>query len=248
MKVLFIFPHPDDETVFAGGMATRHVRRGNDVVWICASYGERGGTTEKRSSKIFYWMFALAGKFPILLFFLKLIVYWLGIFRKQNIELARTRKWEAKKVAKIIGIRKITFWEIPDMRFQWNKKELMQKLEKCMKELKLDVVYAFHPNGITGHPDHMALSRCVAEVVKNLEGKKPRLFYATFSKELAEKYRLPLLGISDESIDEKNTLSLEEINLKREAMATYESQKYLWKIFLERYPELLEREYFIRPK
>lgn len=245
MKILCVFPHPDDETIFAGGTIIRHIQGGDEVVLVCASFGERGGSSQKRSSIIFYYMFLLIGNLPSLLVFQKFMVYLLGIFRIQNMKLAKIRKAEAEKVAEIIGIGKIIFLNIPDMRFNFSKKIFMQKFEKCLNEIVPDIIYTMHPNGITGHPDHVALSEYVTESIKNIKKEAPHLRYVTFSKKIAKKYRLPLLGISEKDISEKIILSERELKIKYEAIGIYESQGYLWNIFLEKYPELLQEEYFL---
>ncbi|KKQ44933.1 MAG: LmbE family protein [Candidatus Moranbacteria bacterium GW2011_GWC2_37_8] len=245
MKILCVFPHPDDETIFAGGTILRHIKSGDEVIWICASLGGRGGNSQRRSSKIFYYLFSLIGKFPALLVLQKVAVYWLGIFRRKNMKLAKIRKQEAENVAGIFGMEKVIFLEISDMRFGWDKKMINQKIKANLEKLQPDVVYTLHPNGVTGHPDHVALSRYVTEAIKDMEGRAPRLRYITFSKEIARKYKLPLLGISENDISEKIELSLEELKIKRQVIEVYQSQNYLWGIFLEKYPELLQEEYFL---
>jgi N-acetylglucosamine malate deacetylase 2 len=245
MTVFFIFPHPDDETIFAGGTILRHVANGDEVVWLCASLGERGGATERRSPEMFYRAFELAGKYSFLLFLQSAAIHWMGIFRNRDSELAKTRKVEAEKVAEIYGIKKVIFLEISDMNFRRDKKEIIEKIHLNMHEMLPDIIYTLHPNGITGHPDHMVLSDCVTESVQDFEGKKPRLFFATFPKYITEQYSLPLLGISEKMISAKTVLSPEELETKRKAIAAYASQLYLWKIFIEKYPELLEIEYFV---
>ncbi len=245
MKILCVFPHPDDETIFAGGTILRHIKSGDEVIWICASMGERGGNSQRRSSKNFYYLFSLIGKIPAPLALQKIAVYWLGIFRRQNMKLAKTRKQEAEMVAGIFGMEKVIFLEIPDMRFGWNKKMIRQKIKTNLEKLQPDVVYTLHPNGVTGHPDHVALSEHVTESIKDMKGGAPRLRYITFSKEIARKYELPLLGISENDISEKTELSLEELKTKRQIIEAYQSQNYLWKIFLEKHPDLLREEYFL---
>lgn len=248
MKILCVFPHPDDETIFAGGIISRHVLKGDEVVWICASYGEKGGSSNQHSYKLFYFMFSFVGKFPVMLLLQKIAVYWLGIFRKQNMELAKIRKEEAKKVANILGVKRIIFLNIPDMCFNWNREMIKQKIKTHLEELQPDIVYTLYPNGITGHPDHEALSKYITLFLNNSKEKnlRPHLRYITFSKEVVKKYNLPLLGIPEKNISEKILLSPQEFEIKLKAIKIYESQNYLWQIFLEKYPELLMEEYCIR--
>ncbi len=39
MKILFIAPHPDDETIGAGGAIARHIALGDDVFWCIVTQG-----------------------------------------------------------------------------------------------------------------------------------------------------------------------------------------------------------------
>jgi len=39
MKILFIAPHPDDETIGAGGAIARHITLGDDVFWCIVTQG-----------------------------------------------------------------------------------------------------------------------------------------------------------------------------------------------------------------
>jgi len=39
MKILFIAPHPDDETIGAGGAIARHIALGDDIFWCIVTQG-----------------------------------------------------------------------------------------------------------------------------------------------------------------------------------------------------------------
>ncbi|GAH41638.1 unnamed protein product, partial [marine sediment metagenome] len=39
MKILVIAPHPDDETIGAGGTIARHVAHGDEVYWCIVTQG-----------------------------------------------------------------------------------------------------------------------------------------------------------------------------------------------------------------
>jgi len=39
MKVLFIAPHPDDETIGAGGVISRHIAMGDEISWCVVTQG-----------------------------------------------------------------------------------------------------------------------------------------------------------------------------------------------------------------
>lgn len=246
MIVFFIFPHPDDETIFAGGTIARHVARGDKVIWICASYGERGGISEKRSPRLFYFIYLLLGYLPFLVFLQRIVIWWLSVFRKLNQEVIEIRKNEAEQVARIYGISKLHFLEIEDMKFGKNTVKLESTIEKYTKLYEPQLAYTFHPNGIADHPDHRYLAKSVVKVVESFPAdKRPKVIGATIPKRLARKFHLPFLGIPRSEISQEVELDESELNQKQKAINAYKSQKYLWDIFLKKHPWLFKREYFI---
>jgi LmbE family N-acetylglucosaminyl deacetylase len=247
MKILAIFPHPDDETIFCGGTIARHIEAGDEVVWICAGFGERSGRTGKRYSPFFYWIYLLMGKFTTLIFFQKLAVWWLSIFRKRDMKLAEIRRKEALDAADVLGISKVHFLEVEDMKFGKFKANIKEKIKKYFNLYKPDIIYTFHPNGLTGHPDHAALSKSVIEAAREIYGEEqPEIYGVTVPKSVSKKFKIPLLSVKDNEIKKEIVLSEEELAKKKGVLAKYQSQNYIWEVFIEKHPEVLEREYFAR--
>lgn len=245
MRVLIIFPHPDDETLFCGGTIARHIKNGDEVIWICAGLGERSRNSAKRYSKIFFVAHSILGSLPFLIILQKLAVWWLSFFRKRNMELAQIRKKEALEVAKISGISNAHFLEIEDMKFGKFIGKIKEEIKKYLNLYKPDIIYTFHLNGLTGHPDHVALSKAVIEAIKKMSGGQiPKIFGAAVPKSIAKKLKLPILAVKDNEIKKEVILSKEELTKKKEALAKYQSQSYIWEIFLEKHPEILNEEYF----
>jgi len=247
MTILVIFPHPDDETVFAGGTIAKHVARGDRVIWICASYGERSGESIRRSARLFYILFLLVGIFRFLIHVQNLIIWWLSISRKLSKTLAEIRKFEAEKVAEIYGVQSLHFLDVPDMRFSENKEKIIQEITDHIKLYQPRIIYTLHLNGITGHPDHIALSKAVILAAKNISPEnKLEIFGSAIPKKIVKKFHLPLMGVEDREISKEIILTESELSTKMQAINAYESQKYLWEIFLRKSAELLEKEYFTK--
>lgn len=245
MIILYIFPHPDDETIFAGGTIARHASQGDKIIWLCASYGERGGISKKRSPRLFYITYLLLGYFPFLIAIQNFIIWWLSIFRKLNPEVIETRKKEAEKVSRIYGISKLHFLGIEDMRFRKNTAKLESEIRKYIELYQPRLIYTLHPNGITDHPDHKNLTKSAIKVVNSLPSdKRPKVLGVAIPLVIVKKYKLPLIGTAE--ISQEIELNEQELEKKIRAISTYESQAYLWDIFLKKYPELLKREYFTR--
>lgn len=245
MKILLIFPHPDDETIFCGGTIARHIKSGDEVVWICAGLGERSRNSARRFSKLFFAAYSILGSFPFLIVAQKMAVWWLSFFRKRNMELAEIRRREALEAAKVFGIAKIHFLEIEDMKFERFAVKMKEEIKKYLNIYEPDIIYTFHPNGLTGHPDHSALSKAAIGAAKELSGGlKPKIFGAAVSRSAAKKLKLPVLAVKDGEIKKEVILSGEELKKKKEALAKYRSQSYIWEIFLKKHPDVLGIEYF----
>lgn len=243
MNVLLIFPHPDDETLFCGGTITRHIKNGDRVIWLCASFGERGGESSNRSEKLFYFNFYFFSKLRLLIPLQKLAVNWLSIFRKANAKLLEIRKKEAQNVAEILEIEKVIFLGISDMRFNKENQKLKEEIKKYIGIYKPQIIYTLHSNGITGHPDHITLSKVVTEITECINFKS-QVLAMTIPESLIKEYQLPLVGSSDKKLREI-FLNERELNKKTKAVGAYKSQSYLWNIFIKKYPDALRREYFI---
>lgn len=245
MKVLIIFPHPDDETIFCGGTIARHIKNGDEIVWICAGLGERSRNSARRFSKLFFVAHSILGSLPFLIILQKLAVWWLSFFRKRNEELAEIRRREALATAEFLEIKEIKFLEIEDMKFGKHAKKIKIEIGKYIEIYKPEIIYTFHPSGLTGHPDHAALSKAVIEAAKELlNNLKPKIFGAAVPQSAAKKLKLPILSVRDDEIKKETVLTTEELLIKKEALAKYQSQSYIGEIFLEKHPEVLEREYF----
>ncbi len=245
MIILIIFPHPDDETLFCGGTIARHIKNGDEIIWICAGLGERSRNSAKRFSKLFFVAHSILGSLPFLIILQKLAVWWLSIWRKRNMKLAEVRRKEALEVAEFLGIKDVKFLEIEDMKFGKFISEIKEEIKKYLNLYKPDIIYTFHLNGLTGHPDHVALSKAIVEAVKKMPGGQiPKIFGAAVPQSIAKKLKLPLLSVKDDEIKKEIILSKEELTKKKEVLAKYQSQSYIREIFLEKHPEVLEREYF----
>ena len=245
MKILIIFPHPDDETLFCGGTIARHIEKGDKINWICAGLGERSRNSAKRFSKSFFIAHSILGNAPFLIILQRIAVWWLSFFRKRNMKLASIRKEEALNVAEFWGIE-VVFLEIEDMKFSQFITQIKEEIENYLNLYKPDIIYTFHFNGLTGHPDHIALSKALLGAVKKASGgQTPKIFGAAVPQNVARKLKLPILAVKNDEIKKEIILSGEELAKKKEALAKYQSQNYIWEVFLEKHPEVLEREYFV---
>ena len=129
LKLLAIFPHPDDETMGLGSTMARYSAEGVETYLVCATHGERG------------W-FDSEGPNP----------GWE--------EVAKIRTEELKQAADHLGILEVNFLDYIDGDVdQADPKEITSKLVSHIRRIKPHVVVTFGPDGVYGHPDHIALSQ-----------------------------------------------------------------------------------------
>lgn len=135
-RILAIFAHPDDETFLAGGTLAKYAASGWEVSVVCATRGEAGRR---------------------------------GDYEKEALspeEFALVRQREMEAACEILGVRPPIFLECAD---QGVLKECMvagkEEVARFLRDLDPGVVITFGPDGVSGHVDHVAISRIVTGAV-----------------------------------------------------------------------------------
>jgi LmbE family N-acetylglucosaminyl deacetylase len=171
-SLLAIFAHPDDETVCSGTLAMA-VARGWRVIFACATRGEAGQISDA----------ALA------------TAETLGKVREQEMVAACGE----------LGIEDVRFLgyfdsgmagspenELKSSFTQEKADVIIRQLVALIRAVRPNIVITFEPQGVYGHPDHIAISRYTTEAY-DLAGNKAthpdlglvwlpkRLYYAAFS-------------------------------------------------------------------
>src|SRR5215216_925178 len=129
LKLLAIFPHPDDETLGLGSTLARYSAEGVETYLICATRGERD------------W-FDSEGPDP-------------GLERVGQIREAELRC--AAEQLGLHEVRFLDY--IDGDVDQAEPHEIIGKLVAHIRRIRPDVVVTFSPDGAYGHPDHIALSQ-----------------------------------------------------------------------------------------
>src|SRR5882757_4484877 len=75
---------------------------------------------------------------------------------RSEAETIRVREAEARAAAKILGVREIEFWHLPDGAVQPTRGAIEQ-LQKKLKKLKPEKIYVTHDREM--HPDHRGAVR-----------------------------------------------------------------------------------------
>ncbi len=166
-------------------------------------------------------------------------------------KLGKVRELELKKAAKIVGISKIYFLNFIDGTLhKVSQKKLLKKILPLLRKEKPDVVITFHKDGISNHPDHIAISKAttVAFLLYMKTAKKHvRLYHVVLPKSSLEKYEKAgfkyddfggMKATPDEEIS--TNIDIEKVyKAKIKALKSHLTQKKDWERMIKR-NELVE--------
>jgi LmbE family N-acetylglucosaminyl deacetylase len=149
LKLLAVFPHPDDETLGLGSTLARYSAEGVESYLVCATRGERG------------W-FDSEGPNPGLE----------GVARIREAELSCAAEYLGLREVRYLDA-------IDGNVDQTDPAEMIGKIVGHIRRIRPQVVVTFSPDGNYGHPDHIALSQftmgaliCAAdETYKDAQGQ-----------------------------------------------------------------------------
>jgi len=167
LRLMNILAHPDDESLGTGGILAKYAAEGVETYLLTATRGEHG--------------------------------WWGSDADYPGPEaLGRTREAELRAAAKVLSLREVVLLDYMDGELdQADTAEVIAKIVAQIRRLKPDVVVTFDPNGVYGHPDHIAISQlataasvAAADAAFTDSGRPPhrvsKLYYRTFtSGELA---------------------------------------------------------------
>ena len=152
--ILSVWAHPDDETYLAGGIMAAATDRGQRVVCVSATSGERG-TDDPQA--------------------------W------PPSRLGRVRRWEAAAAMAVLGVSDHRLLGLPDGALAEHDQHGQALIGGLLDEVRPDTILTFGPDGMTFHPDHIAVSRWVTEAWRQ-RGCRGRLLYATSTAEHLDRF------------------------------------------------------------
>jgi LmbE family N-acetylglucosaminyl deacetylase len=129
LKLLAVFPHPDDETLGLGPTLAKYAAENVETYLVCATRGERG------------W-FESEGPDP----------GWEGVARIREAELRCAAEHLGLREVNFLDY-------IDGDVDQANPAEIIGKIVAHVRRIRPQVVVTFPPDGAYGHPDHIALSQ-----------------------------------------------------------------------------------------
>ena len=175
LKLLGVFAHPDDESLTCGGTLARYASEGVETSLIVATRGERG------------W-FGKRSDYP------------------GEKALGSIREKEVRNASEELSVARIDFLDYLDGEVdQANETEIIAKLVRLLRQIRPHVVVTFGPEGLYGHPDHIAISQfttsailCAADQqyphVKDLAPHRVLKLYYRVASELWLNRYIPFFG------------------------------------------------------
>lgn len=141
----------------------------------------------------------------------------------KNVDLASARKIELQNAVKILGVDDLVHWNLPDGGLEHSTARLQKLVLSQLSEYLPTDVFTLEPDGIYGHPDHIALTKIVKAVIK----APTKLWYVT----VAPWYSFPSAihmarkaSIKPIAAMYQLKLSFADIWLKYKALAAHRSQ------------------------
>jgi LmbE family N-acetylglucosaminyl deacetylase len=175
LKLLCILAHPDDESIALGGTLAKYAAEGVETSLIVATRGERGWFDD--------W-----NKYP------------------GEYALGRIREQELREAAHVLGIARLEFLDYIDGDLDLaNEHKVVAQLVHLLREIRPQVVITFGPDGLYGHPDHIAISQFATSAVlcsadqqyfdaSKLEPHRvSKLYYRVSTADWFERY-MPIFG------------------------------------------------------
>jgi LmbE family N-acetylglucosaminyl deacetylase len=102
--------------------------------------------------------------------------------------LGRVRRWEAAAAMAVLGITEHRFLGHEDGSLAGDDPGGIRQIEELLDEVRPDTVLTFGADGMTFHPDHIAIHDWVT-TAWHRRGRPGRLLYAAVTDEFLERYR-----------------------------------------------------------
>ena len=221
--LLGVWAHPDDEAYLTAGLMAEFRGRGDRVVVITATLGERGTSDP---------------------------VAW------PPQRLAVLREHELRMSLAAVGVDELHLLGYMDGECTWN--DGTDQIAELMAEIAPDLIVTFGPDGMTGHPDHRAVSAWTTDAWR-VARPQANLWYATLGTDYyaqwgalsdhvglwAEQPSPPCTA--DHDLAARVTLDNESLDRKLAALQAHASQTtgLIEAVGLGTYREWWRTEYFV---
>ncbi len=116
-------------------------------------------------------------------------------------ELPAVRERELRCACQVLGIEPPRILDYEDGHLsQTNPEEIIAHILKVVDEVRPQVMLSFGPDGLSGHPDHIAIGQCAAEAFRRA-GTIDALYTLAVPRSLAERLEMKRVrAVPDETI------------------------------------------------
>jgi LmbE family N-acetylglucosaminyl deacetylase len=162
-------------------------------------------------------------------------------------ELARRRGEELKCSANFLGINYLSIYDLPDKKLSEIPAEVgLNIIRKEIEKFKPEMVITFHPNGISGHKDHITVTNWLIQILKEMETPPKLLYYGLVPEQTKLYPHRKLYPMASAEVTHKiDTVRFFDQKIK--AIECHKTQEELWKS-LQTSPQNFEQisrwEYF----
>lgn len=157
--LLIVVAHPDDESFGAGGVAALLAERGVPVHILIATDGDAGEITVPELDT-----------------------------PEARSNLGALRRDEATAAAAALGAAEVRFLGHRDGGLaRVDAARLVAQIGRSFAEIQPAVVVTFGPDGIYGHPDHVAISKATTHAFADAPAGPSRLFYLALTEDRAQQ-------------------------------------------------------------
>jgi LmbE family N-acetylglucosaminyl deacetylase len=101
--------------------------------------------------------------------------------------LGRVRRWEAAAAMAVLGVTEHHILGLPDGALARHDRDGVAWAGRLLDEVAPDTILTFGPDGITYHPDHVAVHRWVTRAWRD-RGCEPRLLYAATTVDHLDRF------------------------------------------------------------
>lgn len=84
-------------------------------------------------------------------------------------QLQQIRNKELRTAGNELGIKRIMTLNFPDGKVNEHEDEVLAEVKKLWPEIDPQIIISFGPDGVTGHKDHVAISKVAASLAKQYE-------------------------------------------------------------------------------
>ncbi|HLB62894.1 MAG TPA: PIG-L family deacetylase [Actinomycetota bacterium] len=174
-------------------------------------------------------------------------------------KMGEVREQELIRSLETLGVSEHYWLDLPDVDMDSSLPEVgARRVSRLMEKISPDTVLTFGPEGMTGHEGHKSVCRWATEAFHRAAEPGARLYYATYTPELAEEWvpkleRFDIFRPGTPPVTPRDelaicyTLPTDVLELKVKAIRQHESQiEALLHVFGEEgFGRVMAEEYFV---